>query len=150
MRKWLCLALAVVSLLCCTACGTTDKDAVPYSHVSATALTDEQAQEIMAVIVPKQFEIMHIFGEWNDNTLDYTKVCPWDENYVLLTDERFTCVQDIKDYVLNIMTKEAAKKEYFDKFLDSQYDPANHIVNKYIDYDGKLYRSLHSGGKGDN
>lgn len=150
VKKWLCLLLVGMLLVCCTACKATDKDTVPYNHVSAASLTDEQAQEIMAVIVPKQLEIMHIFGEWNDNTLDYTKVCPWDENYVLFTDERFTCVQDIKDFVLDVMTEETAEKEYFDKFLDGPYDPINHIANKYIDYDGKLYRSLYSGGKGYN
>ncbi|MBE6778780.1 MAG: hypothetical protein E7541_05275 [Ruminococcaceae bacterium] len=148
MKKWMCLILAEILLLCGTACDAKNKDTVPYSYVRAAALTDEQAQEIMAVIVPKQLEIMHLFGEWNDNTLDYTKVCPWDEKYVLLTDERFTCVRDIRNYVLDVMTEETAKKEYFDKYLDGPYDPANHIANKYIDYDGKLYRSLHSGGKG--
>ena len=149
MKRWLCLALAGVLVLACTACGNhEDTTGVPYSNVDAGDLTDEQAQEIMAVIVPIQFEIMHIFGEWNDNTLDYTTVCPWDENYVLLTDERFTCVQDIRDFVLSVMTEEAAQEKYFDIYLDGPYDPANGMANKYIDYDGKIYRSLHSGGKG--
>ncbi len=148
MKKGLCLLLIGALLLCFTACEAVDKDAVPYSDVSAASLTDEQAQTIMAVIVPKQLEIMQLFGEWNDHTLDYTQTCPWDENYVLFTDERFTCVQDIKDYVLNVMTEEAAKTEYFEKFLDGPYDPANDIANKYVDYEGKLYRSILSGGKG--
>jgi len=148
MRKWFGLMLVGVLLVCCAACKTTGKETVPYSHIDAAALTDKQAQEIMEVIVPKQLEIMNIFGEWNDDTLDYTEVCPWDENYVLFTDERFACVQDIKEYVLSVMTEETADKEYFDKYLDREYDPTNDIVNKYIDYNGKLYRSLHSGGKG--
>lgn len=147
MRIFSCI-LAMTLLFCLTACESDDKDSIPYSHVSAAELTDKQAQEIMAIIVPKQFEIFEIFCGANDNTLDYTQVCPWDENYVLMTDERFTSVQDIRDFVLETMTEEAAKKEYFDKYLDGPYDPANCNVNLYIDYEGKLYCGLYYGGKG--
>ncbi len=121
-----------------------------YIDVTPAELTDSQAKELMSAIVPKQFEIFNLFGEWDDNTLDHSQVCSFDENYVLLTDERFTCVQDIRNYVLDVMTEEAAKKLYFNHYLDGPYNPVNGDVNKYIDYDGKLYRSLHSGGKGFN
>lgn len=121
---------------------------VLYSHVSAADLTDEQAQAIMAVIVPKQFEIFDIFESSGLDIADDTQVCPWDENYVLVTDKRFKCVQDIRDFVLKTMTEESAKEIYFDTYLDGPYEPDTCNVNKYIDYDGKLYYSLYTGGKG--
>lgn len=55
MRIFSCI-LAITLLFCLTACESDDKDSIPYSHVSAAELTDKQAQEIMAIIVPKQFE----------------------------------------------------------------------------------------------
>lgn len=123
-------------------------NAVLYNHVTAADMTDEQAQAIMAVIVPRQFEIFNIFESSGLDIADDSQVCPWDENYVLVTDEQFKCVQDIRNFVLKTMTEESAKELYFDIYLDNPYEPDNYNVNKYIDYEGNLYCSLHTGGKG--
>ena len=121
-----------------------------YIDVDPADLTDEQARVMMKVFIDKQFELFFLFTDYNDEALDYTQVCSFDEKYVLLKDERFTCVQDIRDYVLEVMTEEAAKRIYFDNYLDGPYDLSQGATNRYIDYEGKLYCSTHSGGKGFN
>lgn len=143
MKKLLCIALCVCALvLSISACGT-DKAAIPHGNVSATDLTDSQAQEIMAVIVPRQFEIFALFN--GDVDTDATKTCPLDKNYVLVTDERFNSVQEIKEYVLKTMTREAAQKEYFDRRLSDKPNPDDDGENRFIDYEGKLYFGEFSG-----
>lgn len=137
MKKLLCLAFCVCALvLSISACGT-DKDAVPHGDVSAADLTDKQAQEIMAVVVPKQFEIFTLFNGAVDT--DATQTCPLDKNYVLVTDERFKCVQDIRNYVLKTMTQSAAEDDYFDSHLSGMYNPDTDGENRFLDYEGKLY-----------
>lgn len=138
MKKCLCLVACVCVLLFgFSACGNSNKDAVPHGNVSPANLTDKQAQEIMAVIVPKQFEIFTIFN--GDVDTDDTKVCPLDREYLLVTDERFSSVQEIKDYVLETMTESAAKEYYFDHYLSDTYNPGRDRGNQFIDYEGKLY-----------
>lgn len=121
-------------------------DHTPHSAVDPADLTDEQAQEILALLVPKQVEIFGIF-QLDYTKIDATQTCPWDEKYVLCTDERFACVQDIKDFILTTMTESAAQEYFFDVYLDGPYDPPED-VNYYIDYEGKLYRSTYAEGKG--
>ncbi len=116
---------------------------VPYSDVSADKLTDKQAQEIMGKIIPRQLEIIFtLFSEGDPELLDDSQRHPADEMYVLVKDERFSCVQDVKDYVLSIWTKEGAQEWIFNSYFDNAEYP------KYIDYQGKLYFSAHAGGKG--
>lgn len=147
MKKWLCLVLCGVLLFSVSACKKTDGDAVPHGHVSAADLTDKQAQEILEVLIPRQFDVFFLFQlDWEK--IDETQPCPFDENYKLCTDERFTCVQDIKDFILQVYTGEQAQW-YFDHYLDGPYDPPSN-VNYFIDYKGKLWRSTYAEGKGLN
>lgn len=144
MKRLIHLSLVVFVLLFgFSACNGSQKDAVPHSDVSAAELTDEHAQEIMAVIVPKQFEIFTLFN--GDVDVDGTQACPLDEYYVLVTDERFDCVQDIRDFVLETMTEDAAKEYYFNRYLSGEYNPDNDGTNQFIDYEGKLYFGQFSG-----
>lgn len=137
MKKLFCLVLfACVLAFGFSACGNSDKDAVPHSNISPANLTDKQAQEIMSVIVPRQVEIFVLFNGEVDT--DNTKVCPLDENYVLVTDERFDSVQDIRSFVLKTMTHDAAEEYYFNRYLSDTYNP-NADGNQFIDYEGKLY-----------
>lgn len=137
MKKLLCLMFCVcVLVLSFSACGT-DKDAIPHGDVNAAELTDSQAQEIMAVIVPRQLEIFTLFNGAVDT--DDTQTGPFDESYVLVTDERFSSVQEIKEYVLKTMTEKAAKDYYFDRYLSGVYSADRDRGNQFIDYKGKLY-----------
>lgn len=121
-----------------------------YIDIAPADLTDEQARVMMEGFIEKQFELFFLFTDYNDKALDYTQVCPFDEKYVLLKDERFTSVQDVRDYVLEVMTESAAKRTYFDAYLDGPYDKSKGDANRYIDYEGKIYCSTHAGGKGYN
>ena len=116
-----------------------------YKDVSAENLTDMQARQLAALLVNRQIDIH--FLAWLDwHKVDTSVKCPFDENYVLCTDLRFSCVQDIRDYVLQGLTAEAAQV-WFDRNLDGDYNPPD-SVNRYIDYDGKLWTDTYSEGAG--
>lgn len=116
-----------------------------YKDVEPDQLTEEQAQELATMLVNRQIDI-HFLTELDWNKVDKSVTCRVDENYVLCTDRRFTCVQDIRDYVSEGLTAEAAKV-WFDRHLDGEYDPPN-SVNRYIEFDGKLWTSTYSEGAG--
>ena len=116
-----------------------------YKDVSAANLTDQQARELAALLVDRQIEI-HFLAQLDWDKVDTTVKCPFDENYVLCTDLRFSCVQDIRNFVLQGLTAEAAQV-WFDRHLDGPYNPPD-SVNRYIDYDGKLWTDTYSEGAG--
>lgn len=115
-----------------------------HDDVSPADLTDDQAQDILDVLVPKQIEIEMLFS--GEGAVDYTQPCPINKDYYLSTDTRFSCVQDIKDYISATVTVKVAQV-YFDTHLDSAHD-APLGMNEYIDYDSRLYRNTASGGVG--
>ncbi len=115
-----------------------------HGNVSPADLTDEQAQELMRVLMPKQIEIELLFS--GEGGVDYMQPCPINGDYYLSTDTRFSCVQDIKDYISGTVTDKVAQV-YFDTHLDSAINTPEGL-NEYIDYEGKLYRNTASGGKG--
>lgn len=115
-----------------------------HSTVSPANLTDKQAEELMRVLLPKQLQIEFLFS--SEGMSDYSQPCPIYEWYYYANDPRFSCVQDIKDYILSTVTESRAQK-YFGTYLESAPD-APESTNEYIDYDGRLYRNEHSGGKG--
>lgn len=128
---------------------TTDKTTVPHSDISAEQLTNKQAQEILEVLIPKQFEVFDLF-QLNFEKIDKTQSMPGNNWYKLCTDERFSCVQDIKDFISQVYTRKQ-EKWYFDVYLDCE--PTTNDTNSgcyYLDYDGKLYRSTLTLGKGLN
>lgn len=120
-----------------------------YIDVNPADITEAQVKELMANIIPRYVEVFGLFRlGFDENELDRTQVCPFDKYYIFFKDERFSCVKDIRDYTLEVMTEEAAKKAYFDIFLDGPYNPDTRDVNRYIDYEGKLYCSTHTSGTG--
>lgn len=116
-----------------------------YKDVGAAELTQQQARELTTMLVNRQKEI-HFITQLDVDKVDMSVTCPFDEHYVLCTDARFTCVQDIRDFVLQGLTQQAAQK-WFDNWLDGPYDPPD-VVNRYIDYDGKLWVDTYSEGAG--
>ena len=116
-----------------------------YKNVGAADLTQQQARELTTMLVNRQKEI-HFITQLDVDKVDMSVTCPFDEHYVLCTDVRFTCVQDIRDFVLQGLTQQAAQK-WFDNWLDGPYNPPD-VVNRYIDYDGKLWVDTYSEGAG--
>ncbi len=124
-----------------------EKDsAVPHGDVSAADLTDEQVADILAVLVQRQQQIEFLFHGDSGDGVDESAPCPIDSNYCLSTDVRFSCVQDIKDYISGVVTADEAQG-YFDRYLGEVQDSSSGMP-EYIDYDGKLYRNVASGGRG--
>lgn len=165
MKKFLCVFLSILFLLLTSCSYKTEKQnssekttinsdnseitSAPHSNISAEQLTNEQAREILEVLIPKQFEVFFLF-QFDSQKIDETQIMPGNAWYVLCTDERFSCVQDIKDYILQVYTGNQAKW-YFDIYLDCE--PTTSDINfgcYYLDYDGRLYCNTVAGGKGLN
>ncbi len=128
---------------------TTDKTTVPHNDISASQLTNQQAKEILEVLIPKQFEVFSLF-QLDFEKIDKTQSMPGNNWYKLCTDRRFSCVQDIKDFISQVYTGKQGKW-YFDVYLDCE--PTTNDTNYgcyYLDYDGKLYRNTSALGKGLN
>ncbi len=115
-----------------------------HGDVSPADLTDEQAQELMRVLMPRQIQTELLFS--NKGAVDYSQPCPLYAHYKQCADPRFHCVQDIRDYISATVTQSVAQ-QFFETYLDSAPD-ATGTLNEYIDYNGKLYRNVISGGKG--
>ncbi|MBQ4333556.1 MAG: leucine-rich repeat protein [Clostridia bacterium] len=116
-----------------------------YGDVSASKLTDAQAQELLADLVERQIELEFMFADEMPKA-DSSQPHPLDENFWLSTDERFSSIQDIRDMILAVMTEEAAETLFF-KYLDHPYDSPDNAP-EFLEYDGKLYVNIYSGGYG--
>ena len=108
-------------------------------------MTDKQAQEILSFLMPKYIDIFEIYNEPTKDDMDSEQVHPLDGDYFLSKDTRFSCVQDVKDFTLSVLTSEIAEKYYFLSYLND--GPTAFQKPLFIDCDGKLYRRM-SGGKG--
>ncbi len=123
-----------------------DTTGVPYRNVSPDKLNNNEAREILEVLIPRQFDVFNIF-QLDYDKIDLTQTIPISKWYALCTDERFTSVQDIRDFILQVYTSEKADW-YFRVYLDVAGVPEeNDHYPYYRDYDGKLYRSTHAEGK---
>ena len=124
-----------------------DTTGVPYLNVSPDKLNNNEAREILEVLIPRQFDVFYLF-QLDYNKIDLTHTIPISKWYALCTDERFASVQDIRDFILQVYTGEQADW-YFRVYLDevSLPEESDHYPY-YRDYDGKLYRSTHAEGKG--
>lgn len=116
-----------------------------YGDVSASKLTDAQAQELLADLVERQIELEFMFADEAPEA-DPSQPHPLDKNLWLSTDERFSSIQDIRDMVLGVMTREAAETLFF-HYLDGPFDSIGDGP-EYLEYEGKLYVNMYSGGKG--
>lgn len=124
-----------------------DTTGVPYLNVSPDKLNNNEAREILEVLIPRQFDVFYLF-QLDYDKIDLTQTIPISKWYALCTDERFASVQDIRDFILQVYTGEQADW-YFRAYLDEVGIPeeSDHYPH-YRDYDGKLYRSTYTEGKG--
>lgn len=126
-----------------------DTTGVPYRNVSADKLNNDEAREILEVLIPRQFDVFFLF-QLDYDKIDLTQTLPISKWYALCTDERFTCVQDIRNFILQVYTVEQANW-YFHVYLDEVGVPEESDSYPYYrDYEGKLYRSTYTLGTGLN
>ena len=122
-----------------------------FDDVTADSMTDEQLQQILALITDGEYKIAEVFW-FNEVTAVDPEAprLPMDDTYILYPGDDFTCVQDIRDFIASVYTGGEAYRMlgYIDDTRNTVYDPTKDDISMadawgarlyYVDYKGKLY-----------
>lgn len=130
--------------------GVPDATGVPHSDATAADLDGQEAQAILEVLIARQFEVFFLIRS-NHNRYDASQTIPDKERYALCTDDRFSCVQDVYDFVSTVYTEE--ETEYYITLAgeSDEESPEQYSISPvYLDYNGKLYYNTNERGIGIN
>lgn len=121
---------------------------MPYSNVEPKQLTNQMAREILEVLIPRQRDVF-LLGNVDWENVDKTQNCSCSKWFARYTNERFKNAQDVRNYVRQVYTGDAADW-WLNYFLDGTLDVENEVFPCFHEHDGILYRSYHAEGKGLN
>ncbi|NRF89844.1 hypothetical protein HQN89_02165 [Paenibacillus frigoriresistens] len=107
-------------------------------------LTDNDAKEILKVLIPKAVRFYGVFNGTGWFKLDKTNTIPGEPGYAQVIDERITSIADLKNWVEETFTKDVAQTVFYSRYLT----PEIGSLPLYKDYQGKLYNDTGNGGHG--
>ncbi|MNI10803.1 hypothetical protein D3C73_639290 [compost metagenome] len=111
---------------------------------SHTSLTDNEAKDILKLLIPKAEKFYGVFNGTGWFKVDKTKTIPGETDYAQVIDEKITSIADLKNWVEEVFTKDVAQTVFFSRYLIPQIGSRP----LYKDYEGKLYNDTGNGGHG--
>ena len=166
MKKICCVLLAVLAAAgMLLLAGCTGGGEEPGLFAEKSLLTEAEAVTLVKDLIPKALTIhLDVFSGAEGGALkvDRSVFLPGTERiengqYALVTGDKIKSVADLKTWVEETLTPEAAGELYYNRYLqdpdqplrvlDPDFDPGADSLPQYYDYEGKLYKHL-TGGKG--
>ncbi|GAA3413803.1 stalk domain-containing protein [Paenibacillus hodogayensis] len=121
-------------------------------HVNGK-LSDNEVKDILNRLIPKATGVYGMFNGSGWFAEDATKTIPGEEEYSLVTGERWKTgldtenvksIADLKKVVEDVFTKELAQKLFYAHYLESK----DAGLPLYKEYEGRLYVNTNNGGHG--
>lgn len=145
MKKLICLVIMLIAVSL-TAC--TKEDAVKNvqsdiaSEPSEDLLSEDEIRKLLSELIPPTQTAQGLF---NGASLvhDADEVIPGEENYVLVTDEKYRTIDSLKEAIAEHFTDESAEYWFY-----SHFTLRGDILPLYKEYNSRLYANSSTGGKG--